>query len=176
MNCGYARTAIRELSSSKRRQHVDKTQRAQQFTKTFDLPSFSLTEEMFTPHNNYLAQFDRHCEEILNCFSKKWHPASKRLEYMDTFSISRWKELPDSDKRKHSVSCCRGCYDSHASLQNAFPGKPVYIHEPTRILSLPTAATERDLARNVLSELNPAWENQIFPHFHRGNYQSFARM
>lgn len=70
----------------------------------FDLPSFSLTEEMFTSHNNYPAQFDRHCEEILNCFSKKWHPASKRLEYMDTFSISNWKELPDSAKRKHSAA------------------------------------------------------------------------
>ena len=37
----------------------------------------------------------------------------------------------------------------------------MYIQEPPRIFSLLTAAAERDLARNVLSELNPAWENQF---------------
>ena len=84
---------------------------------------------------------------------------SKRLEYVDTFSIQRWKELPLGTKKKHSVSYCKACYDTYPSLQNAFPGKPVY--EPEKIVSLPGAKSERELASEVLAELNTTWENQF---------------
>ena len=163
MNCGYARTAIRELSSSKRgstQQHIDKTKRVQQFKEIFDLPTFKLTDEMFThpiSQQHLPTPFDRYCERINTHFSKKWHPSSKRLEYLDTFSISRWKGLPQLTKKNHSIGCCSACYNTYPSLQKAFPGKPTY--EPQTVLSLPALSTERELARNVLAELNPTWEN-----------------
>ena len=35
------------------------------------------------------------------------------------------------------------------------------MYEPHTIVRLPTSASERELARNVLAELNPTWENQF---------------
>ena len=180
MNCGYARTAIRELTSSKKggtQSNIDKTKRAQKFREIFDVSTFKLTDKMFTIPNRLLKHavpFDRYCDVIISHFSKKWHPSSKRLEYIETFSIPRWKELPELTKMNHSMGNCRACYNAYPSLQIAFPGKPVY--EPQRVLSLPASATERDLARDVLAELNPSWENKFFSHIHRSHYNSFTRM
>ena len=98
-------------------------------------------------------------DTTLTYFSKKWHPSSLRLEYVDTFSISKWKDLSATAKESHSLSCCNACYNSHPSLQKAYPGKPVY--EPQTVMSLPALDTEKGLARSILAELNPIWENQF---------------
>ena len=165
MNCGYARTAIRELSLSQRGSKqtlIDKTKQVQQFRELFDLPTFKLKDDLFTSPNPELhlpAPFDRYCERINACFSKKWHPSSKRVEYLDTISMARWKDLPELTKVTHSMGYCTACYNAYPTLQAAFPEKPVY--EPHTIVSLPASASERELARNVLAELNPTWENQF---------------
>ena len=110
VNCGYARTAIHELSSSKRgrsRQNIDKLERTQKFREIFDIPTFNLTEEIFTspnPIQHHQSSFDRYCEKILDHFTKKWNPPSKCIEYINTFAIMRWKELPENAKRGHSMS------------------------------------------------------------------------
>ena len=75
---------------------------------------------MFTSRNPLLQEpptFDRYCDNILSSFSKKWYPQSIRLEYIHTFSISRWKELPDGAKENHSLSYCNACYKAYPSLQ-----------------------------------------------------------
>ena len=105
VNCGYARTVIRELSKPKRGKswrNIEKCAREEEFRTLFDLPTFKLKEELFVSPNLQLhhpTPFDRYCDEINACFSKKWHPTAKRIEYLDIFSICRWKELPDSTKK-----------------------------------------------------------------------------
>ena len=161
MNCGYARTAICELSSSQRG-IIDKTKREQQFRELFDLPTFKLKDDLFTSPNPELhlpAPFDRYCERINACFSKKWHPSSKRVEYLDMFSMARWKDLPELAKVTHTMGYCTACYNAYPTLQAAFPEKPVYEHH--KIVSLPAFSSEREFARNVLAELNHTWENRF---------------
>ena len=128
----------------------------------FDLPTFKLKEELFVSPNLQLhhpTPFDRYCDEINACFSKKWHPTAKHIEYLDIFSICRWKELPDSTKKTHTLGYCSACYNAYPPLQAAFPGEPLY--EPQVVVMLPPSTTEKSLARNVLAELNPKWESRF---------------
>ena len=69
INCGYARTAIRELSASKRgnsRKQSDKHKRSREFQSIFAIPTYNLTGDLFTNHTNSLSRFDHLCERTLN--------------------------------------------------------------------------------------------------------------
>ena len=146
VNCGYARTAIRELTSPKRgssHQCLEKEKRLEDFRIFFDIPTFKLTDELFKSSNYSLpTQFDRFCEMTLSFFTKKWHPQAACQEYIGTFSISRWNELSTTAKESHSISNCDACYNTHPSLQQAYPGKPFY--EPQVMVSLPPVLKEKN--------------------------------
>ena len=165
INCGYARTAIRELSALKRgssRQQIDKSKRSQELQELFAIPTFTSTVDLFSSSSNPLlpTRFEKQCDTTLTYLKKnKWHPSSLRLEYVDTFSVLKWKDLSATAKESHSLSCCNACYNSHPSLQKAYPGKPVY--EPQTVMSLPALDTEKGLVKSILAELNPIWENQF---------------
>ena len=64
-----------------------------------------------------------------------------------------------STKSMQTFGYCSACYYAFPALQAAFPGKPLY--EPHTTVSLPPHTKERELARCVLAELNPSWENQF---------------
>lgn len=157
INYGYARTAIRELSSSKRgntRKQNDKQKRSQDFQAIFDIPTLilqmnCLSHTAVPPHALTIS--------VSVLFCKENHRTIKRLEYIDTFSISKWRDLPSSSKEHHSLGNCSACYNTHLSLQEAYPGKP--IHEPHTLVRLPSLTTESEQARSVLAELNPIWQN-----------------
>ena len=107
INCGYARTAMRELTSASRAKHrgiVHKANRASEFRLLFDTPTYELPSNLFDSHEIKWSLFDKNCEHIDKTFSKKWHPAVKRVEYTNTFSVEKWKNLPTSEKRKHTLS------------------------------------------------------------------------
>ena len=73
INCSYARTAIRELSASKRgnsRKQIDKHKRSREFQSIFAIPTYNLTEDLFTNHTNSLSRFDHLCERTFNAFEK----------------------------------------------------------------------------------------------------------
>lgn len=76
------------------------------------------------------------------------------------FSPENWKYLTTSEMEKHTLSSCTACYINHQSLQECFPGKPVFI--PPSIISLPececTIRSEKSMTRKVLGELNSLWE------------------
>ena len=95
------------------------------------------------------------------CFSKKWHPQSSRQEYITTFSISKWNELPITVKKIHTISNCDARYNSYSFLQSTYPGKPLHEPEPQVVQQLPPLTKEKELTRIVLSELNPVWENRF---------------
>lgn len=86
--------------------------------------------------------------------------------HITTFSIENWKGLSQETKAKHTLSSCAACFHDYSSLQDAYPGKPIYTPESlpaATIVSLPPIVEEKDLAKAVLSELNPMWDN-LFSH------------
>ena len=168
INCGYARTAIRELTSTSRAKHrgvVHKLQRATEFRQLFDLPTYELPSNLFDSCATKWSPFDKHCDTIVKLFLKKWHPTAKRVEYTNTFSIEKWKALPESEKSKHTLSKCKAC--CHEDIQKAFPGKPVYTPPiPPPIINqenipLNTISNEKELGRKVLQEINSVWQDKF---------------
>ena len=125
VNCGYARTAIRELTPKKKGKYgrtVDKDKRTADFKGLFG--HLSLQEEMFEKDSKGLSQFDYSCDAILDMFSKKWNPMV-RTDYEAFFSTENWKRL-SVNKKEHALSHCTACSTNHMHLQEAFPGKPVF--------------------------------------------------
>ena len=71
----------------------------------------------FFIRKNTRSRFDHLCECMVTAFAKKWHPKSKRLEYIETYSISKWNDLPNTSQEQHSLANCTACYSLHLSLQ-----------------------------------------------------------
>ena len=165
VNCGYARTAIRELTPTKKGlhgRHVQNAKCSEDFRKLFDIPTYQLDLSLFECNSLHSSKFDRICDTILNTFSKKWHPPSARIEYQATFSTAKWNTLLDEDKSKHTLSSCKACYHEHQRLQEVFPGKPVFI---LPIVTLPkqhsaSRKAEKQLAKKLLTEIDMQWEDQ----------------
>lgn len=167
VNCGYARTAIRELTRTSRVKHqgvVHKSQRANDFHHIFNLPTYQLPSNYFDSNGKDWSLFDKHCDTSCKAFLKKWTPTTKRVEYTNTFSIENWKALPEGEKNKHTLSNCRACFSQHENIQRAFPLKPVYIPPPPVITVDKTQlqqASEKEIGRKVLSEVNLLWQENF---------------
>ena len=158
INCGYFRTAIRELIPKRKGLYgrdVEKSKLTQELSELFSVPGYGFE----TAQSNYI--FDKKCDQILNAFSRKWHPPSARIDYETTFAISKWKALPDDRQQQHSLSNCLACYHSYESLQVAFPAQPVYVApKPSLVSLLVDRSSQREVAQRVLAELNLQWNTQ----------------
>ena len=90
-NCGFARTAVRELSLDKSLFGFHDFQgRQEKFAELFDIPSFGIPPNYFSSNP---SKFDRQCHEINSYFSKKWKSSDVRDNYLSTFSIAKWKSM-----------------------------------------------------------------------------------
>ena len=71
--------------------------------------------------------FDCHCEAVVEALSRgfKTH-AHKRAEYLETFSVKKWENLPLVEKKKHSVGKCTACAVNFPDLQKSFPMQPTF--------------------------------------------------
>ena len=162
VNCGYARTAIRELTPKKKGKYgrtVDKDKRTADFKGLFG--HLSLQQEIFEKDSKGFSQFDYNCDAILDMFSKKWNPMV-RTDYEAFFSTENWKHLSVNKKKEHTLSHCTACSTNHMHLQEAFPGKPVFQITSSITLSLPETSThsrkEKQEVHKVLGDLNNHWE------------------
>ena len=130
-NCGYARVAVHELSWVKRgksRSLLNRNERAEKFLKLFsDQGLFDMYDKFWDDSPS--SKFNRHCDYILECFSKKWQPHSARAEYFQTFSICKWESLPIRTKRCHTLSKCFECAKEYLTIQTSFPGVPHFVPE-----------------------------------------------
>ena len=137
LDCGYAQAAVRELSlleKLKNRKEIAFEECRQRFVSLFaSVSTYGVPDEYQIICN---CNFNNFCEKILDYFSKKWHPSSKRLEYLPLFAVSNWKLLATREKEKHTLSFCAVCFNNHHALQEGFPGKPMYI-PPEPMISLP---------------------------------------
>ena len=160
-NCGYARTAIRELSLSSKSKHKGVVHR-KEVEEEFQIV---IPYERRGSDDKNWSKFDKHCDTIFKHFNKKWHPVSKRLEYTHTFSVANWKRLTEEQKAEHTLGECKACYLQHQQLQEHFPGKAFYLGPKVHIdMHLPTAPQtkreEKETGRKVLQEVNKQWEDQ----------------
>ena len=95
-NCGYARTAVRELTPKRRwKSATYATERASKFKDLFGAhEKYGIQQSYFEVSDNKPSQFNQDCEKILQIWSKRWNPSSTRQDYEDTFSIQKWKNYP----------------------------------------------------------------------------------
>ncbi len=108
INCGFARTAIFNLSlvqRGKRRSTLDRKKRLDEFQRLFSgNDSFSNRNHAYWNHPFHTRTlFDRHFDFILDCFSKMWKNDT-RNEYIETFSDENWNNL-SLIKRECNISC-----------------------------------------------------------------------
>ena len=85
-------------------------------------------EEQYKRFNNSFSEtggkFDiditKFHKNLLNLKSKvrKWSPrkSAEKSEYLNTFSIESWDNLPMARKREHSLANCRGCAVRYANV------------------------------------------------------------
>ena len=114
VNCGFSRTAIRELTNRNKgsRNDIDAQTRALEFQKLLkDCPNYCENGSYFDSCGYNGSQFDRDCEKVLLHFHKKWHPKESRLDYEKQFSIENWKALPIHKKKGHTMAKCEACRD-----------------------------------------------------------------
>ena len=144
INCGYARTAIRELTLASRAKHgiIHKPNRSSEIRKLFDRPTHKIPSVFLNSHNTKWSPFDKLCEFVGEMFSKKWTSLSKRVGFTSTFSIEKWRAVPECKKSKHTLSKCDACFNKYKQPQRDFPGKPMYIPTQTPIVTLPNQQNE----------------------------------
>ncbi len=169
INCGYARTAIRELTpcvqqKGRYARDCDKAKRSTEFRKLFS--SFEFPPSLFESDGTRSSTFDNNCERILTIFQRRWNPTSKRSEYETRFSTTNWKALTLQAKQEHSLSNCVACSKELLDLQEAFPARPTYVVTASPLVSLPEQQTssrrvERQLGRRVLGELDQLWHDRF---------------
>lgn len=74
VNCGYARTAIRELTP-KIATAINTEKRESEFRDLYQqCPGFGLTDSYFKNKNSGRSRFNRDCTALTEYFGKKWHP------------------------------------------------------------------------------------------------------
>ena len=72
-NCGFARTAVRELTLGKSLFGFNDTQgRQQKFAELFDIPTYGIPEQYYESNGSKPSRFERHCNDINFYFNKKW--------------------------------------------------------------------------------------------------------
>ena len=157
-NCGFARTAVRELTPIGRWKATsdDLTKRALDFQQLFnDCENYGVQASYFDANGKKGSKFDQECEKILKIWGKRWNPTTCRQQYLDTFSTQRWKEMTVKQKDKHTLQKCNACLKSYKDLQMAFPQGPYHDVE---IVSINTEALDiigkKEGTQKVLREIN----------------------
>ena len=107
--------------------------------------------------NPYLSETMR----ISSMFTK-WKCREKRIEYLQTFSISKWKQLPTSTKAHHTLSNCKECTIYHTTLQITFPGKKLEPSKDvaTAVGTVTNRTEEMHATREIFADLQPLFENR----------------
>ena len=167
INCGYARVCIRILSRNTCGKTDAKLSRSKAFKRLFAVvPDYCPDKSYFEQREGRESYFDRNCKKVLQRFCQKWHPPESRCEYMATFSMENWKQLPLHLKRAHTMSNCQGCLLMHEDIQSKFPGykcddnAPVtkYLTTAKQQAQMLTESVKEDMVRvatrKALFELN----------------------
>ena len=104
INCGFAGTAIQELTPRKRRPKViDKTKRASEFKELFaSCPKYGLNESYFETDGQNGSLFDRDYEKITMYFSSKWHLRRAKLNMSKLSLLQTGKHSHNTNRKSIS--------------------------------------------------------------------------
>ena len=160
-NCGFARTAVRQLTPKIHGTKIfDKQKRAEEFKQLFSAcPEYGFPDSYFDDDSNaHGSLFNRDCDKILKIWSKRWNPTESRQQYEQVFSIEKWKTL--TNQQAHTLAKCKACQVLHYNDQLAFPQGP-YFEKPLIIRSteeLQSLGTKHGTIK-TLAEVNTAFSN-----------------
>ena len=146
-------------------------------------------EEQYKRFNNSFSEtcgkFDiditKFHKNLLHLKSKvrKWNlrKSAEKSEYLNTFSIESWNNLPMARKREHSLANCRGCAVRYANVQSYSPvqsrfliakANPVFAAEieaeklkGTGPVVKPLQADIRNTAKKIYNNVAPAFEKKV---------------
>ena len=154
VSCAYARVAVKELFNKHSEPHKGLPQGAfsrihSEFMELF--PQFQI--DLVTARKRFLA--------VKKVFRKKWHPDDAKKRYLSTFAITSWENLPESEKREHTLRDCRSCTTHYGSLYNLFPtGKIRSTKENTITVTINDQSTIRNAGKYILQKIGPFVEQQ----------------
>ena len=102
-NCGFARTAIRELTPLGKRPSNNSI--VTEFRQLFgDVPNFGVTDCMIEcSHHWKESKFVRTADIVIQQFAGKWRPPDGKKKYQTSFCIASWKQLT----QPHTIQLCR---------------------------------------------------------------------
>ena len=92
INCGYARTAIRELIMSSKTKHhgvIHRHEFEREFFKLFDKPTYKIPFGRRDTHDKRWSKFDKQSDGIYKHFNRKWHPVYRRDWNMYAHSLQK---------------------------------------------------------------------------------------
>ena len=147
---------------------MNREERTEKFQKLFAYcSSFARPDEYWI--DTVKSNFNRHCDYILDCFTKKWNSNSTCVQYLETFSTKNWEAIPLEKKVSHSLTKCSSCAEQYLEIQRSFPAFPCYEPESLIEINLPsrssassssnTATIKESVAtRKVMAELNKSYE------------------
>ena len=162
VNCGFARTAIRELTNRNKGNSkvTDTRKRASEFQTLFESNTkYCANELYFNDNGRNGSQFDRDCTKVLNHFHQRWNPKESRQEYEKQFSMVNWKALPVHKKQNHTMANCEACRDEFYHHQEHYPQGPYFKPEPVVSVDVQKLHRlgERKATRKVLAEMNASF-------------------
>lgn len=114
----YARVAIYENSNPGRagkhaREAIDVAQRMRKLKTQFNThPGYGIPSGYFeATGKDHCTPFDRDCKKILDGFASKFRSdiGLGRDSYVSKFSSTKWFELPNAEKSKHTLGNCIRC-------------------------------------------------------------------
>ena len=170
-NCGYARSAVKEITSElaagklgKAARDVNCKLRVEKFQSLFNITSFGIPKGFYEAATAKRPPvFEARCESILDAFSANWNSNCKRQEYLMTFTQRNWRKLPAAEKAKHSLQNCIACATQHTALQESFPG-PTFKPDLASLYNSASTSRkdERSMARHALQFVNIYHEVSTF--------------
>ena len=128
---------------------------------TYVCTDYGVDPKIFEGYGHRESLFEKNRKKISAMFTK-WKCREIRIQYLQSFSISKWKKLPNSMQKRHTLSNCKECAIHHTALQNAFPGKKLALSKDvaTTVKKVINAKDETHATREILADLQPLFESQ----------------
>ena len=91
---------------------------------------------------------------LLTAFRYTWHSEHGQKEHIETFSLEKWKNLPEASKKGHSISNCTACAQQHADLQSAISLNPIFVYKDQENDTVTEKMSGNKFAKTHFSQFN----------------------
>ena len=155
LNCGFARVAAYEMFKRGRGEwdKIDYSSQTDQFQALFK--ECNMPKDLFSFNQKQTMYFEVYCQAIIQAICrgfKKCPP--KKITYLNTFSLKKWKNIPVVEKKKHLVAKCIACTVNYPTEQQSFPLQPIFEADVVNREAIGAARNATAVAKKVLQELH----------------------